>query len=186
MSSERASFVRMDESTHDDWMKIARATVAGQGRTADTVLAMLRSFDSLHAGFGVSQLHHALQTATMARRANASDEMVLCALCHDVGKYVSIANHAAIAAEILKPYVSEAAFRVVATHQDFQGRHYYAHFGKSSTLRDRYREEPWFSAAEQFTDEWDQAAFDPEYPVLPLGEFEPLVRQFFSRYPAGY
>ena len=186
MSEERASFTRMDQSNNDEWMKIARATVELQPTVADRVLAMLRSFDQLYAGFGVSQLHHALQTATMARRANASDEMVLCALCHDIGKYVSIANHPAIAAEMLRPYVSDDVYRVVLTHQDFQGRHYYAHFGKSSTLRDKHRGEPWFALAERFTDEWDQAAFDPAYPVLPLGEFEPLVHASFARYPMGY
>ena len=186
MSSERAAFTRMDQSTRDDWMKIGRATLDLQPTVADRVLTMLRSFADLEAGFGVSQLHHALQTATMARRANASDEMVLCALCHDIGKYVSIANHPAIGAEILRPYVSEHAYRVVLTHQDFQGRHYYEHFGRDATLRERHRDQPWFALAERFTDEWDQAAFDPAYPVLPLDEFVPLVREALGTYPIGY
>jgi predicted HD phosphohydrolase len=186
MDDDRSAFTRMDTSTEGDWMKIARATIELQPSVADRVLDMLRSFDQLYAGFGVSQLHHALQTATMARRANASDEIVLAALCHDIGKYVSIANHPAIAAEMLRPYVSEAAYKVVLTHQDFQGRHYYGHFGKSTTLRDKHKAEPWYALAEQFTDEWDQAAFDPAYPVLPLAEFEPLVRSTFARYPMAY
>ncbi len=186
MTEERASFTRMDVSNGEDWMKIARATLEIQPSVADRVLGMLRSFDALYAGFGVSQLHHALQTATLARRANASDELVLCGLCHDIGKYVSIANHPAIAAEMLRPYVSDEAYKVVLTHQDFQGRHYYGHFGKSTTLRDRHKAEPWYALAEKFTDEWDQAAFDPAYPVLPLAEFEPLVRSAFARYPMGY
>jgi len=186
MSENRASFTRMDRSTKEEWMQIGRATLDLQPTVADRVLGMLESFERLHAGFGVSQLHHALQTATMARRANASDEVVLIALCHDVGKYVSIANHAAIAAEILRPYVSEHAYRVVLTHQDFQGQHYYAHFGKNPRLREKYRGEPWVALAEQFTDEWDQAAFDPAYPVLPLAEFEPLVRDAFAKYPTAF
>jgi predicted HD phosphohydrolase len=185
-SADLASFTRMDESTRDDWMKIARATVMNQQSTADRVIDMLRSFDGFHAGFGVSQLHHALQSATMAVRANASDELVLCALCHDLGKYVSIPNHGAISAEILRPYVSEESYRIVLTHQDFQGQHYYGHFGKPGDLRERYRAEPWFAKAEEFTDDWDQAAFDPQYKVMPLGEFEPLVRQFLGSYPVGF
>jgi predicted HD phosphohydrolase len=182
----RTSFTRMDRSTRAEWLQIGRATLELQPTVANRVLEMLRSFDTLYAGFGVSQLHHALQTATMARRANASDEMVLVALCHDVGKFVSIANHPAIAAEILRPYVSDDAYRVVLTHQEFQGRHYYEHFGKSSTLRDKYRRESWYPLAERFTDEWDQAAFDPRYPVMPLEEFEPLVRSTLGAYPMGY
>lgn len=180
------SFTRMDASTREDWMNIGRATFELQPAVADQVLHMLESLGSVYAGFGVSQLHHALQTATMARRANASDELVLCALCHDVGKYISISNHAAIAAEILRPYVSDGAYQIVRTHQEFQGRHYFEHFGKSGQLRERYRHEPWFADAERFTDEWDQAAFDPEYAVLPLAEFAPLVRQSFASYPVNF
>jgi predicted HD phosphohydrolase len=184
-SSERAQFTRMDHSSRDEWLKIARATVELQPQVPARVLGMLRSLEGLYAGFGVDQLHHALQTATMAKRANASDEMVLVSLCHDVGKVISIQNHAGIAAEMLKPYVSEHAYHVLRTHQDFQGRHYYEHFGMSANLREQYRNEPWFALAEQFTDEWDQAAFDPAYPVLPLSEFEPLVRHILGRFTFG-
>jgi len=173
----------MDRSTRDEWLGIGRATEQLQPSVPDTMLEMLQRLEPMYAGFGVSQLHHALQTATMARRAGASDELVLAALCHDVGKVISIPNHAAIGAEILKPYVSRDVYMVLRTHQDFQGKHYYEHFGQSAELRERWRSEPWFSLAEQFTDEWDQAAFDPHYPVLPLEEFGPLLRQFLGRYP---
>jgi predicted HD phosphohydrolase len=183
--TEHAQFTRMDQSDRDEWMKIGRATMELQKQVPEQMLSMLRSMQGLHAGFGVDQLHHALQTASMARRANASDEVVLAALCHDVGKVISIPNHAAIAAEMLKPYVSDSVYQVLRTHQEFQGRHYNAHFGMSATLREQYRGESWFALAEQFTDEWDQAAFDPSYPVLPLSEFEPLVRQLLGRFPFG-
>ncbi|HEY2736725.1 MAG TPA: HD domain-containing protein [Polyangiales bacterium] len=178
-------FTRMDESTRDHWQTIADATIANQSNVSKRILDMLRSFQGVKLGFGVDQLHHMLQTATMAKRANASDEMVLCALVHDVGKYISIANHGAIAAEILKPYVSRDAYHIVRTHQDFQGRHYYEHFGMDSNLRERHRNEPWYSQAVVFTDAWDQAAFDPSFRVLPLEEFEPLVCQFFDRFPGA-
>jgi predicted HD phosphohydrolase len=181
--SERAQFTRMDVSSRDEWMTIGRATVQLQPEVPKQVLSMLRALEGVHAGFGVDQLHHALQTATMAKRANAADDVILAALCHDVGKVISIPNHAAIAAEMLKPYVSPEVYQVLRTHQEFQGRHYFAHFGASTTLRDKYRQEPWFALAEQFTDEWDQAAFDPAYPVLPLAEFEPLVQQLLGKFP---
>jgi predicted HD phosphohydrolase len=185
MPHENSHFTRMDVSNADDWKKIAVATVSHQPKYSDRILDMLRSFHGLHLGFGVDQLHHALQTATMARRANAPDEIVLCALLHDVGKYISVANHGQIAAEILKPFVSPSAYAIVRTHQDFQGRHYYEHFGMATNLREQHRSEPWFALAEQFTDEWDQAAFDPGYSVYPIEEFEPLVHQFFDRFPGS-
>lgn len=183
--TENARFTRMDRSSRDEWMHIGRETVALQPEVPRRVLGLLRDLQHIHGGFGVDQLHHALQTATMARRANASDEVVLAALCHDVGKAISIPNHAAIGAELLKPYVSRDVYEVLRTHQEFQGRHYFEYFGGSTTLRDRHRHEPWFALAEQFTDEWDQAAFDPAYPVLPLEEFEPLVHDLMGKYPYG-
>jgi predicted HD phosphohydrolase len=183
--TDKAAFTRMDASTREEWMTIGRATMQVQNDVPSQITGMLKKLAGFHAGFGVDQLHHALQTATMAKRANASDDMILGSLCHDIGKVISIPNHGAIGAEILKAYVSSDVYHVLRTHQDFQGRHYYGHFGKSTTLRENYKNEPWFALAEQFTDEWDQVAFDPSYTVLPLEEFEPLIKQAFGRYPFG-
>jgi predicted HD phosphohydrolase len=185
MPQPQPDFTRMDQSNSAHWQTIAEATIEHQPQVSARILDMLRSFRGVKLGFGVDQLHHMLQTATMAKRANASDELVLCALVHDVGKYISVANHGQIAAEIVKPYVSRDAYHIVRTHQDFQGQHYYQHFGMDPTLRERHRDEPWFEQACVFTDDWDQAAFDPAFKVLPLEEFEPLVHQFFDRYPFG-
>ena len=33
----------------------------------------------------------------------------------------------------------------------------------------------------QFTDDWDQVAFDPAGPTEPLEHFEPLVREVFAK-----
>lgn len=174
------AFTRMDQSTVDDWMTIAQETVPYQQQVGDRIIAMLRQLESFSGGFGVNQLAHALQTATLAERAGAPDDLVVAALCHDIGKVISVANHPAIAAEILKPYVSEETYHVVRTHQDFQGRHYYTFLGKDPEARSQYAGEPWFTVAEQFTDEWDQAAFDPAYDTEPLEHFEPLVRKVFG------
>jgi len=176
------TFKRMDESTREQWQHILVETQAHQAAVPKEILRLLKSLDDVYTGFGVSQLHHALQTATMAKRANASDEMVLASLCHDIGKAISILNHAQIGAAILQPYVSDDTYKIILTHQDFQGRHYYEYFGRPGNLREQYASEPWFAAAEQFTDEWDQAAFDPDYPIEPLEAFEPLVQQFFGRF----
>ncbi len=175
------AFTRMDQGTVDDWMVIAQESVPWQEQVADRILAMLRQLDGFRGGFGVSQLMHARQTATLAERAGAPEDLVVGALCHDIGKIVSLANHPAIAAEILKPYVSEETYQIVRTHQDFQGRHYYALLGKDPEARAQYAGEPWFARAEQFTDEWDQVAFDPEYDTLPLEHFEPAVRSVFGK-----
>lgn len=174
------SFRRMDESTAEQWAKIGRETFEHQGRVADTILNMLQGLSAITDGFAVDQLTHSLQTATRAEEAGADDQMVVAALCHDIGKFVSVANHPKIAAEILRPYVSQEIFDVILTHQDFQGRHYYHHFGGDPEAREQYRGQPWFSLGEKFADEWDQTSFDPDYPTKPLSHFEPLVREVFA------
>ncbi len=174
------SFTRMDQSTAEQWAVIRATTTANQGRVAERVLGLLRSLGEIKDGFATDQLTHSLQTATMAEAAGADDEMVVAALCHDMGKAISVPNHGAIAAEMLKPYVRPDVYHAIRHHQDFQGRHYYAYFGRPTDLRERFRDEPWFALCEQFTDDWDQAAFDPSGHAEPLEHFEPLVRQIFA------
>lgn len=150
---------------------------------ADRVLDMLRAMDELHQGFAVSQLDHCLQTATRAERDGADDDMVIASLCHDIGKTFSNMNHPAIAAEMLRPWVSDEAYWVVKYHQDFQGRHYYGRIGLDPEMRRKHLGHQHYAIAERFADEWDQTAFDPDYDAEPLEHFEPLVRKVFSRTP---
>ena len=175
-----STFTRMDESTAEQWGVIGAESYANRGRVPETVLAMLRSLADITDGFAVDQLTHSLQTATMAERAGADDEVVVAALCHDIGKAVSVPNHPRIAAEILRPYVRDEVRWMIEVHQDFQGRHYYAHFGGDPNARDQYQGHESFALAERFADEWDQQAFDPDYDTLPLEHFEERVRAVFD------
>ena len=175
------TFTRMDRSTAEQWAVIGKETFEHQSRVADRILAMLRSLSDITDGFAVDQLTHSLQTATLAERAGADQEMVFASLCHDIGKAVSVPNHPEIAAAIIKPYVRPDVHAAINAHQDFQGRHYYHHFGGDPDARARYEGAEWFDLAAQFADEWDQIAFDPDYDTLPLEHFEPLVREQTAR-----
>ena len=104
------------------------------------IISMLKQLDGVTLGFNTDQLHHALQTATMARRAGADDEMIVISLIHDIGKVINVPNHGQICAEISKPYVSEDAYHIIRTHQDFQGEHYYHYMGKPRDLRNQYKD----------------------------------------------
>ncbi len=184
MTQTTQTFTRMDESTAEQWAVIGAETIQHQGRVADRVLGMLRSLADITDGFAVDQLTHSLQTATRAERAGADREVVVAALCHDIGKAVSVPNHPAIAAAILKPYVRDEVYKMILVHQDFQGKHYYAHFGGDPDAREQHREAlsaEEFALAGRFADEWDQVAFDPAYETLPLEHFEPLVRETFGQ-----
>jgi predicted HD phosphohydrolase len=175
------TFTRMDKSTADEWMQIGVESAKAQQEQGETVLQLLRMLSNIVSGFAVDQLTHCLQTATLAERAGADKEVVVASLCHDIGKVVSVPNHGGIAAEILKPYVREDVYFMIKNHQDFQGRHYYQHFGGDPNARDKFEGESWYDLAAQFADDWDQIAFDPDYDTLPLEHFEPLVMEVFAK-----
>jgi predicted HD phosphohydrolase len=149
----------------------------------DRILATLRSLAALQQGFLIDQLEHSLQTATRAERAGADLDIVVASLCHDMGKALTNVNHPAIAAEMIKPWVSPDVYWMVQVHQDFQGLHYYARMGLDPMMRRRHAGHPAYELAERFADEWDQTAFDPGYRSLPLEHFEPMVREVFTRPP---
>ena len=175
------SFTRMDQGRVEDWMAIGAQVAQRQSTMPSIIKSMLSQLEQQVDGFAVNQFVHGLQTATRAERAGASEELIVAALCHDIGKVISVENHPAIAAEILKPYVSRETYEVVRTHQDFQGRHYYALMGKDSNARRQYENESWYELAERFTDEWDQTSFDPAYDTMPLEHFEPMIDRVFSK-----
>jgi len=174
---------RMSEFSADYMTHIEDHLDEDYTHVPERLIAVLRSTDALVQGFQVTQLVHGLQTATMAERAGADLDMVVASLFHDVGKMISNANHPAIAAEMIRPWVSDEAYWVVKVHQDFEGMHYYARMGLDPMVRRKYAVHPYYELAERFADEWDQNAFDPDYPTLPLEHFEPMVYEVFGRPP---
>jgi predicted HD phosphohydrolase len=174
---------RMSEFSPDYMTHVERHIDIDNAFVPDRILAMMRATDSLIQGFQVSQLVHGLQTATMAERAGADRDIIVAALVHDMGKVISNANHPAMAAEMIRPWVSDDAYWVVKVHQDFEGKHYYARMGLDPMMRLKHKDHPAYDLAEEFCDDWDQNAFDPDYDTFPLEHFEPLVREVFSKPP---
>ncbi len=173
------AFTRMDRATEQDWAEIGRVTGAWQAGMPGRVKAMLLRSRELFEDAEVDQLQHGLQTATRALRWGAPEELVVAALCHDMANVISVENHGPIVAEILKPYVSGDVYGILRTHQDFQGRYSNALFGKDPEERRRHRRERWYEMACRFSDEWDQASFDPAYDTLPLEHYEPMIERVF-------
>ena len=173
-------FTRMDQSTKEDWEHIAEAHMPHILDMPNRIIKMLYELQFIKGGFAVNQLEHCLQTATRAYRAGEDDEMVLLCLIHDIGKVISVLGHGEIAAEIVKPYVSEDTYDILRTHQDFQGKHYYHYQSKPTDLRANYRYEVWYDKCVKFTDDYDQVSFDPNYDNEPLETFLPLLEQTFK------
>lgn len=143
----------------------------------------VRLLEPIVEGMEVNQLEHSLQTATRADRAGATVDIVVAALVHDIGKSISNENHPAVAAEMVRPWLSEEACWVISVHQDFQGIHYFGLMGLDPMMRRRHSAHPWYELAERFVDDWDDKAFDPDYDALPLEHFVPMVQTVFARPP---
>ena len=173
-------FTRMQDGTADDWAVIGAAHMEHFTKTPAHIMDMLRSLEDVTVGFACDQLHHSLMTGTLARRDGASDEEVVIALLHDVGKAVNIPNHGPIAAELIRPYVSEDSYNAIYYHQQFQGKYYFEYLGESPNMRDDFKDKSWFDLAVKLVDRWDAPAFDPDFEVDSLESFEPLINEIFS------
>ena len=174
-------FTDMRDGTAEDWQHIAVEHARHQqSMAARQIMDSLRRLEAIEVGFGANQLQHSLMAGTLARRSGASDEEVVAALTHDLGKLFSIPNHGPIAAEMLKPYVSEDIYHAIYWHQHFQGRYYFKHLGLDPEARQRFAGESWYDFAVRLVDDWDAPAFDPGFEADPLESFEPEVTRIFS------
>jgi predicted HD phosphohydrolase len=120
-------------------------------------------------------------TATLALKDGRDEEYVVCALLHDIGDTLGCFNHFDIAAAILKPFVSDENLWMIQHHGIFQGYYFFHHIGLDRNLRENFRSSPHFARTEEFCALYDNPAFDPKTPTLPISEFEPMVRRVFSQ-----
>ena len=178
---ETVGFLEMKHGTREDYLLLDRGERDFARGLPDRLLEALGKLDQSLEGYKVSRLEHSLQTASRAERAGADEELVVAALLHDLGDELAPYNHAEIAAGILRPYVRAEVTWIVEQHGLFQAYYYAHHLGGDRNMRDRHRGHPWYEACAGFCENWDQASFDPAYPTLTLGHFEPLIRRIFSR-----
>ena len=176
----RATFTRMEQSTKEDWGIIVPEAMKMAKSLPDRVLAHLRLLDGDFGGFPVDRFTHCLQTATLAHEAGRDEEYVVCALLHDIGDTLGSFNHPEIAAAILKPFVSEENLWMVQNHGVFQGYNFFHHIGMNRNMRDMFKSSPHFERTAEFVELYDNPAFDPKRKVLPLIEFEPMVRRLMA------
>jgi predicted HD phosphohydrolase len=171
----------MDERTQEEWDVLSSEWKEAQAGLADRVLDHLVELDREKSVFPLTRLGHSLQVATRAARAGRDDEYVFCALVHDIGDTLGTYNHADIAAAIVKPFVRPAYHWMVEKHDVFQGYYFWHHVGRDRNAREQFRGHPNFDLAAEFCADYDQVAFDVNYPNMPLEEFRPLVREVMSR-----
>ena len=176
---QRASFARMDQGSAEDWAIIGAHNGAFATGLADRVLAHLALLKEDSGGFAVDRFEHSLQTAARAENDGRDEEYVLCALLHDIGDTLAPYTHPAIAAGIVKPFVSPANHWMVEHHGIFQGYYFWHHIGMDRNTRDQFSGHEYYEYTEEFCAKYDQAAFDPAYTSPDLAHYEPLIRKFF-------
>jgi predicted HD phosphohydrolase len=75
----------MDEGKVEDWVVIRESVSHRQSTMPQIIKNLLLRLEEQVDGFAVNQLEHSLQTATRAVHAGANEELIVAALCHDIG-----------------------------------------------------------------------------------------------------
>jgi len=176
------SFTRMKDGTRDEYRMLHELEKPFHAGTADRLLRELaRQGEETLAGYRITRLEHALQSATRARRDGADIDWVVGALLHDIGDGLAPQNHDRFAAEILRPFLRDEVTWVVEHHGTFQMVYYAHHYDWDRELRQKYADSPHYQACVDFCERWDQSSFDPDYAIDPLESFETEVREVFAR-----
>lgn len=173
-------FTRMDAGTDADFEILARVHEQNLAALPDLLMGMLADLRA-DAAYPVDRLQHSLQAATRALRDSADEELIVCALLHDVGESLGPFNHGAVVAAILAPFISEANRWMLEHHGIFQTYFYGEHLGLDPNAREAYRDNPNYELTVRFTSRYDEVSFDPDYPNEPMSTFEPMVRRVLSR-----
>ena len=157
MSKDEVKFTEMKFGDKEDYDLLANFEDKYIEGTADRIVRVLQGLDKSMGGYKVSRLEHSLQTASRALREQASEEMVVAALLHDIGDEIAPLNHSELAAAVLKPFVSEKTRWIVEQHGLFQAYYYNHHYGKDRNLRDKFVGHEFFNDTINFCERWDQS-----------------------------
>ena len=163
------------------------AACAGAEQRADRLLQLLREQRGQNVGCQVDLYEHGLQAATRALRDGADEELVVCALLHDVGELITPISHGEVAGALLRPFISPRSHWILEHHEIFQAAHYArgAAQREARDAREAFRDHEHFAACERFCARYDEVSFDPDYDTLPLEVFEPMVLRVVSREAFG-
>ena len=176
----RANFIRMQDSTREDWQLIGGEFAHFVKGLPDRVMTHLKLLEGDYGGFPVDRYTHSLQTATRALRDGRDEEYVVCALLHDIGDTLGSFNHPDIAAAIVQPFVSEANHWMVKHHGIFQGHYFFHHLGMDRDMREQFKDHTHYELTSEFCELYDNPAFDPKGETLPISEFEPMLRRLMA------
>ena len=180
------NFTEMKSGTKDEYLLLDKYEQEYIDGTADRILNFMKGLNSTLERYKITRLEHSLQTATRAFKDKAEEEMVVAALLHDIRDELAPLNHSEYAATVLKPYVSEKTHWIIEKHCEFQMYYYAHHLGADRFKREKYKDHKYYQATVDFCEKYDQCSFDPNYKSMSLKDFEPMVRNIFSRKPYSH
>ena len=183
---KKVNFTEMKNGSKEDYLFLNKLEKEYVSETADRILIFLSRMTSTLEGYKISRLEHSLQSATRAYKNNESEEMIVACLLHDIGDELAPLNHSEYAATVLKPYVSEKTHWIIEKHGEFQMYYYAHHLGADRFKREKYKKHKYYQATIDFCEKYDQCSFDPNYMTMSLKDFEPMVRNIFSRKPYSH
>jgi hypothetical protein len=144
---------------------------------------------------------HLLQSAALAKRKGASEEVILACLLHDAGQGLMKTDHGYWGAQLIEPYVSERVAFAVRYHQALRfypdpsvgyeyPESYYQTFGVDyvpaphiKAAYDYARNHKWYMDARLVTTN-DLYAFDPNAQVS-IDEFTDIIGRHFRQPDEG-
>ena len=180
---EKVKFNQMKDGNKEEYLLLDKYEQKYINETADRLLKFMSGLNSTLDGYKITRLEHSLQTATRALNDKANEEMIVASLLHDIGDELAPTNHAECAAAILKPFVSEKTYWIIAKHGIFQMYYYAHHLGGNKNEREKFKGHKYYVDTINFCENWDQKSFDPSFKSLNLKDFEPFVKKIFNRTP---
>ncbi|MGI9407051.1 MAG: HD domain-containing protein [Hyphomicrobiaceae bacterium] len=177
------SFRQMKEGTAADYALLDELEEEYVKELPGRIMTELKGLEHSLSGYQVSRLEHSLISATMAERDGADVDWVVAALIHDMGDGLAPHNHDSLAAVIAASYMREECTWTLRTHGIFQMYYYAHHTGGDREARQKYKDHPYYETGVDFTERWDQSAFDPDYDWHGLEHFRPAVEEVFTRKP---
>jgi predicted HD phosphohydrolase len=183
---KNVNFIQMKDGSKEDYLLLDKYEQEYIKGTADRILKFMSGLNTTLEGYKITRLEHSLQAATRALKDNASEEMIVATLLHDIGDELAPLNHSEYSASVLKPYVSEKTHWIIEKHGEFQMYYYAHHLGGNKNHRDKYKDHKYYKDTLNFCENWDQSSFDPNYKSLILKDFEPYVKNIFSRKPYSF
>ena len=201
MSEARPNTGRLSPLGEPQWVRaksgvmsaISGAEWVALDRQQDTLIArekprvVLDLFRSLAAepsyGYELNMYRHGLQAATFALRDGRDEETVAVALLHDIGFTLAHEHHAAFAAMVLGPYITEANRWMLVHHAVFVDHHAHGHPTIDRKARERWRGHPHFEWTATFSERYDQASMSATSEILPLDAFIPMCERLFAKPP---